>query len=76
MEPDRIAARMTQITQVALLRVHANPGTWRALPPAIRRSLRNEHLVHQNRDCEWVLTDTGHQVRKYLTFKENYICPT
>ena len=70
MQPDEIVARMSPVAQVALLRVYANPGAWRVLPGAVRKKLRHESLVVQNRSDEWELTELGHAVRKYLTFKE------
>ena len=70
MQPDEIVARMSPVAQQGLLRVYMNPAAWRVLPGAVRKKLRHESLVVQNRHDEWELTELGHAVRKYLTFKE------
>ncbi|MCT1491332.1 hypothetical protein M3G47_01365 [Corynebacterium sanguinis] len=65
--PEDTIARMSPVAMQSLLRVWLNPGCWRVLPGAVRKKLRTENLVVQNRDDEWELTSLGHQVRKTLT---------
>lgn len=62
-----ITARMSPVSMQSLLRVWLNPDCWRVLPRAVRRQLRAENLVVQNRNDEWELTERGHAVRKHLT---------
>lgn len=65
--PEDTIARMSPVAMQSLLRVWLNPNCWRVLPGAVRKKLRAENLVVQNRDDEWELTSLGHQVRKTLT---------
>lgn len=67
MKPEEIISRMSPVSIQALLRVWLNSGCWRALPRGVRRTLRAENLVVQNRHDEWELTEAGHAVHKHLT---------
>lgn len=67
---ESLVAHIPPVARIALLRIHANPGAWRVLPGVIRKKLRRERLVVQNYNDEWELSEIGHDVLNYLTFKE------